>query len=128
MYRVTDTFAHESHVRALGGNRSCARCHPGADTPKTRTDSKPCRECHAAEISQDTRVKVTIEMAPGLAPGYRAAMHGLCIQCHVAHEIEKAVETPYLGRCTACHRDMTGEGEDMRLREGWALAASLGMP
>lgn len=128
MYRVTDTFAHEGHVRALGGNRSCARCHAAADIPKTRTDSKPCRDCHAAEIMQDTRVKVTIEMAPGLAPGYRAAMHGLCVQCHVAHEVEKAVETPYLGRCTACHRDMTGEGEGMRLREGWTLAASSGMP
>jgi hypothetical protein len=121
MYRTTDIFSHTGHVRALGDNHACVRCHVDAATPKTRTASKACRDCHAKEIAESTRVKDTLELRPGVAPGYRAAMHGLCARCHLEHEKEKAVEEPYLSRCTACHRDRTGEDEALRLREGWML-------
>jgi len=125
MYRDTDTFVHDRHVTALGSNHSCARCHADAATPKTRAASKPCQDCHKAEVSPVTRVVKTLELPAGVAVGYRAAMHGLCVTCHKQHETEQAVEEPYLSRCTACHRNFSGEGEEMRLREGWSQAAAM---
>ena len=39
--------------RVLGGNRSCARCHEDRDRrPRPRAESKPCADCHKAEIAQ----------------------------------------------------------------------------
>jgi len=73
-------------------------------------------------------VRDTLELPTGIAAGYRAAMHGLCIRCHEDHEREQAIEKPYLSRCTTCHRDRTGKGEDLRLREGWTLSANLEIP
>jgi hypothetical protein len=128
MYRATDTYSHQEHVRVLGGNDSCSRCHADSRAAKTRQDSKPCQECHAADTAEQTRVEVTVSMPPGMAPGYRTALHGLCIGCHLEHETEQAVEQPYLSRCTACHRGHSPAGEEMRLREGWSLSARLDLP
>jgi Ni/Fe-hydrogenase subunit HybB-like protein len=124
MYRETDTFSHASHVRALDGNRSCERCHQDAATAKDRLGSKPCKECHTGRSLQDSSVVPAVDRLPGIAPGYRAAMHGLCISCHLEHERKEGIEEPYLSRCTACHRSRVAGGEDLRLREGWAV----GMP
>jgi hypothetical protein len=130
MYRATDTYSHAHHVAALGGNRSCARCHPDATTAKTREASTSCASCHQAEIVPEERTLVRFdnELPPGLAPGYRAAMHGLCIRCHVSHETREAAQEPYLGRCTACHRGHSPAGEELRLREGRTLNARLELP
>ena len=68
------------------------------------------------------------DLPPGVAPGYRAAMHGLCVRCHTEHETKEAVEEPYLSRCAACHRGHSPGGEEMRLREGWQLSARLELP
>jgi len=120
MYRPTDTYDHEEHVAALGGNRSCERCHDDPRAPKTREASKPCADCHKAERSKTTLVKAELDLPPGVATGYREAMHGLCIRCHLDHEKKEAVEQPWLSRCANCHRGHTPDGEEMRLREGWA--------
>jgi Ni/Fe-hydrogenase subunit HybB-like protein len=130
MYRDTDVYSHAHHVRALGGNRSCVRCHEDPTAAKTREASKACVECHKAEIIPEERTLVRFEndLPPGIAPGYRAAMHGLCIRCHVDHETREAVEQPYLGRCAACHRGHSPDGEELRLREGWSLSARLELP
>jgi len=128
MYRATDTYSHDQHVRVLGGNRSCARCHEDATEAKSRAASKPCVDCHKADLAQQTLVKAENDLPPGVAPGYRAAMHGLCVRCHVDHEKAEAVEKPYLGRCAACHRGHSPGGEELRLREGWSLNARLELP
>jgi hypothetical protein len=122
MYRATDTYDHEQHVAALDGNRSCERCHLDPSAPKTRAGSLACAECHAADASANSRVRASLDLPQGVAPGYRAAMHGLCVDCHLHHEAEQAVPEPNLSRCAACHRGHSPEGEEMRVREGWSLA------
>jgi hypothetical protein len=126
MYRTTDTFDHERHVAALGTNASCMRCHPDPGKPKTRAAATACASCHAADASPTARVKVTIRLPQGIAVGYRAAMHGLCITCHRAYEKEKGIEQVTLSRCPNCHREATPNGDDLRLRKGWVLASYRG--
>lgn len=118
MYSPTDTFDHQRHTDALGANGSCRRCHPDARAAKTREGSARCAECHARETFA---FPVELPKSPlplGVAPGYRAAMHGLCIPCHRAEEAVRPVRGPYLSRCPACHREASPDGDDLRLREG----------
>jgi Ni/Fe-hydrogenase subunit HybB-like protein len=133
MYRCTDIFDHEHHVATLGDNASCARCHGRPDAPKTRQHATACRECHAAEIidcfTEERHPCVAhthegdyecggchdsmtegIAGAPldhrsrcGIAPGYRFAMHRMCIECHCVHQAEVGVEDPHMTRCGCCH-------------------------
>ena len=70
------------------------------DRPITLASRAAVRQGPAADSN-------TLHHPPGIAAGYRDAMHGLCIRCHIEHEQRQAVEEPYLGRCTACHRDHT---------------------
>jgi hypothetical protein len=128
MYRTTDIFHHARHVRALGGNGSCVRCHADPAVPKTRVAGKPCAECHQGEQGRFNPGGTGADGIPGMAPGYRAAMHGLCLECHRDHEAEKQVEQPYLSRCHACHRDPSYTGEELRRREGWVLASKVSLP
>jgi len=110
MYRVTDTFDHAPHVGELGGNHACERCHDAAQ-PKSRSTAASCESvgCHAAETSQQARIQKTGNFPPGMAPGYREALHGLCIHCHQSHEAEQAVAEPYLSRCAWCHEAKASE-------------------
>ncbi len=105
---------------ALGRNGSCESCHRRPKEPKTRAAAKPCDDCHARDVSRTARfqVKTRDGLQPGVAPGYRAAMHGLCISCHREHEQKNAVTQFTLSRCPNCHRDASSLGEDLRLREG----------
>lgn len=125
MYRATDTFTHDRHTGPLGSNRSCARCHRDG-REKTRAASTPCGDCHERDRSRRTEVKPSGVFAEGIASGYVAAMHGLCISCHAKHEAAAPLAaTPYLSRCPACHREISNDGKEMRVREGAILAASL---
>ena len=104
MYRVTDTFGHRPHVVSLGGNRSCRSCHP-ADQAKSRATATSCDAagCHGTETSGQAAIERTGRHGAGMAPGYRTAMHGLCIHCHQAQERAEHAAEPYLSRCTWCH-------------------------
>ncbi len=108
MYAVTDTFAHQTHVAALKGNASCARCHT-AGKARTRALALACDDpaCHGRDVSTTAVAINRSKLPPGFAPGYRRAMHTLCIGCHTRHEQKTGVTTPYLSRCTTCHRDRT---------------------
>jgi Ni/Fe-hydrogenase subunit HybB-like protein len=123
MYASTDTFDHAKHVAALGANDSCARCHPDPGRPKTRAASTPCRDCHARDISPTAAVKDTMHLPAGIAVGYRAALHGLCIDCHREEDTKHNASAPYLSRCPNCHRQKTPHGDELRLREGWSMAS-----
>jgi hypothetical protein len=139
MYRCTDIFDHQDHVEILGANSSCERCHKEPGGAKSRATSTPCLECHAADMVDcfteerhpcvsDSRVGDTDcsgchEFTPdaaaqgeawhrarcGVAPGYRLAMHRLCIECHCAEESEIGAQEPYLSRCSCCHRGAGSE-------------------
>jgi Ni/Fe-hydrogenase subunit HybB-like protein len=139
MYRCTDTFGHEEHVLALGENASCDRCHPTAENVATRAEAKPCIDCHQSDIVESFAAKqhrrassnalgdiecegchsalaasdgggvVDPRSVQGIAPGYRLAMHQLCVECHSEHEAKAAVEEPTMTRCGFCHRGVEAE-------------------
>ena len=73
-------------------------------------------------------MEATLAMQPGMAPGYRAAMHGLCVTCHRDHEQSEGVAEPFLSRCAGCHRGHSPEGEEIRVWEGWNLATNRTRP
>lgn len=103
MYRTTDTFRHQVHISNLGGNASCARCHRPTVNGTETTRVRSCSDCHV----DDTRALFTAEpgfgVTEGAAPGYRRAMHRLCIDCHRRHEAETGVDEASLSRCATCH-------------------------
>jgi Ni/Fe-hydrogenase subunit HybB-like protein len=133
MYRCTDIFDHQEHVATLGANESCQRCHRDPAVGKARATATPCLECHASDIIDcfteerhpcvshshvgDTDCSGCHDFDPaatvrddtwhrqrcGVAPGYRLAMHRLCIDCHCVEESEAGAQQPYLSRCSCCH-------------------------
>ena len=123
MYRSTDTFDHARHVRAHDESLSCAVCHQDRGAARTRAASKACGSCHQASPPHLTRVRVTREAEPGLAPGYEKAMHGLCLGCHREEEKEIAVADQYLSRCATCHRNEFASDAEMRQSPPFAVVA-----
>ena len=124
MFRWTDTFDHARHVTAHGGPLSCSVCHRDRAAPRTRAGSRACASCHPTTPSDLTRVRVTREAEPGLAPGYEKAMHGLCLTCHRNEEKEVAAADRSLGRCTTCHRNEFASEQEMRGTPPFALVAA----
>ncbi|MCG6962031.1 MAG: Ni/Fe-hydrogenase cytochrome b subunit [Acidobacteria bacterium] len=112
MYAATDTFAHQPHVEGLGGNASCTKCHQAGTAP-ARASARACDApaCHGGDVSTAAVAINRSKLPAGYAPGYRRAMHTLCIGCHTRHEQKTKVTTPYLSRCTTCHRDRAVEPE-----------------
>jgi Ni/Fe-hydrogenase subunit HybB-like protein len=124
MHRTTDTFSHASHVAAHGQEASCALCHQDPDAPKTRAGSRSCDSCHRPVAAALTRVHASEEQTPGLAPSYERAMHGLCIECHRAHEAKVGAAEPYLSRCANCHRPEFS-GPSLRQHDLWPAAMTV---
>jgi len=133
MYEVTDTFSHEMHETALGGRESCVSCHIETDVAKDRTSAKSCDECHIFASPEETLVRVSADLGAGLAPGYKDALHGLCLGCHTTEDEARGAPEPYLGRCETCHRSDTGTKSELirRAREtfdtGFKQTAAVGM-
>jgi Ni/Fe-hydrogenase subunit HybB-like protein len=114
MYEATDTFDHARHVRAHKGEESCVVCHADRAAARDRAGSKPCDDCHKPIAQEITRVRVKGSYSPGIAPGYKQALHSLCIDCHREHEQAQGITEPYLSRCASCHRDQFGDEDEMR--------------
>jgi Ni/Fe-hydrogenase subunit HybB-like protein len=109
MYDSTATFSHASHVRAEGGDRGCAKCH-AAGVVKTYATATACADCHRTPA-----VVRPVLAGPYArwrnAPGYAAAMHGLCIPCHRRAVTEHPTQYPVaMTRCAWCH-DVDRAGE-----------------
>jgi Ni/Fe-hydrogenase subunit HybB-like protein len=102
MYRETDVFDHEAHVVRLEGNSSCVRCHRDPGAGRTRASATPCDECHATEVHPQAGVVAASGERSGIAPGYRHAMHRMCVGCHATER--KPDAEPVLERCETCHR------------------------
>ena len=113
MYEVTDTFSHQVHEDELGGRESCVNCHAETDESKDRASARPCDDCHRFASPTETLIRVTADLDPGLAPGYKDALHGLCLGCHTAEDEARGASEPYLGRCETCHRAAFGDKNEL---------------
>lgn len=110
-FEPTPLFDHNRHVKYLDGNAGCTECHPDSTVAKTFDTAAACADCHADDAPSGSRVKLT---AAGrrTAPGYREALHELCISCHKeADEKDRAAaaapNTPNVGSladCATCHQ------------------------
>jgi len=125
MYRVTDIFDHSRHVKAHGQKQSCAVCHVDPGAAKDRAGSKACDTCHQPVGRNAVFLDPPRDQEPGMAPGYKKAMHELCITCHLVKEKEIGVEEPYLSLCTNCHRGEFADEVELRRSVGWPAAAMV---
>ena len=125
MYRTTDTFSHASHERALGDRASCVECHADPASAKTRAGARACDDCHRPAAGTPSRVVITRELDPGLAPGYIDAMHGLCRDCHARTAAAEGPDT--LNECATCHRTGLSDRDDL-IRRSLDLIASAEDP
>ncbi len=106
MYETTDTFQHMLHISKLGGNASCAVCHGEGPGRKSRDTSLACFQCHGDMVVSGSIIPTKEEGLTGFAPGYKDAMHGLCIGCHSKlAATEPARYGKEFARCDVCHRD-----------------------
>lgn len=106
MFSATDTFDHNYHVEKMGGNSACIECHTDPGEVKNRQTAKACLDCHQKMPQKEALVSVGNEPVLDEAPGYKDAMHGLCIDCHKKEEKRKPVEYKELSVCGACHREL----------------------
>jgi hypothetical protein len=103
MFSPRDTFNHGLHVDKMGGNEACIKCHKDNSIPKSRLTATPCLACHDDMKVEGSMVDPGSSMVLDWAPGYKDAMHNLCIKCHEKNE------NPELSKCEACHREMEPE-------------------
>ncbi len=118
MLLPTKLFDHQWHARKLGLDRGCrSKCHLSRENTKA---VRACRECHVKMRADETMIKGTGDWVE--APGYKQAMHGLCIPCHARNQKEadaekdvaelakaKASKEIRLDQCAACHRRLPEE-------------------
>jgi len=100
MFEVTDTFGHRFHVQRLGGNQGCSQCHTDPGGIKCRKTATDCAVCHTGMAVKKSMIQPKGGLR-GLAPGYRDAMHRLCIGCHESATGKAA--GPNMARCDTCH-------------------------
>ncbi len=108
LYLPTRIFDHVRHVRKLGGNAACARCHPAGAPPEAETAEK-CSGCHRKDMMARNETVTRFESLD--APGYRESAHTLCIGCHRKEAENPAVGKPDLFRCATCHHSVVPHGE-----------------
>jgi len=99
-YQSSSIFDHSLHQEALGGNGSCLECHEAEEHAKLTAEI--CQDCH------DTMVPGEEEKAFSmLAPSYKDAMHGRCLDCHEEQALEQ--ERSELALCSTCHTNIPEE-------------------
>ena len=103
-YETTRIFDHDAHQAALRSEGGCPECH-GKGAEKVLYPAKPCEKCHKKDMVAS--VQVVRSFRSLLAPGYRRAMHGMCIPCHRDKAKDAKLNKPDLFRCGACHNEGT---------------------
>jgi hypothetical protein len=117
MYLARDIFSHRGHVKHLGDKEACIKCHTDPALPKVERNTTPCASCHPEMRAKESLIAtpITAGRTPGhKAPGYRAAMHKLCIDCHKKNEDQ----IKGLAGCTTCHRDLPNLTSMSRVESG----------
>jgi len=100
MYYPTSIFDHSQHQQVLGGNQACSECHANEHTAATAT---ACKTCHDEMIPDQNEEEFNY-----FAPGYKDAMHGLCISCH--EDQAEQLEKTEMDQCATCHHAQTEDG------------------
>ncbi len=99
-YQSTLIFDHSLHQEALGGNASCLECH---DTQEhIQLTAGICQDCHEEMVANEGQAAFSM-----LAPSYKDAMHGRCLDCHEGQALEQ--ERPELALCSTCHTNVPEE-------------------
>ncbi len=113
MNAKSDAFNHEKHMswvaeeKKLDGfypeNRSCVFCHDPAG-PKSAETAKSCLECHKDDMAivKDWAYATEPDVDIRYPIPYRDAMHGLCIKCHAAKQVE--LGKTGMDECAHCHQ------------------------
>ncbi|MBN1453899.1 MAG: polysulfide reductase NrfD [Anaerolineales bacterium] len=86
-------FDHNIHQDALGGNESCLECHTQEHVKLT---AAICQDCHETMVPAEGQTIFNM-----LAPSYKDAMHGRCLNCHEEQSLEQ--NKPELALCSTCH-------------------------
>jgi Ni/Fe-hydrogenase subunit HybB-like protein len=106
MYETTDIFDHALHVNKLGSNAACVVCHAADPLRKSRATALACWQCHGDMVVSGSILPTTSGKLRGFAPGYREALHGLCMSCHERLSREEPEKYgPEFARCDVCHRE-----------------------
>ena len=102
MHLSHDIFSHRAHVKHLGGNEGCAKCHKDPALAKVAENTTACASCHPGMRARESLVRAggAGQRLGHRAPGYRTSMHKLCISCHKKSE----ARVKGLNHCTTCHR------------------------
>ncbi len=95
MARPTSIFDHTLHQKKLDGNSSCLKCHVEEHTGH---NTQACQECHETMAANRDGGRPFNHFAPG----YKNAMHGVCITCH--EQKAEQQNKPELAQCPACHK------------------------
>jgi Ni/Fe-hydrogenase subunit HybB-like protein len=92
-YQPVSIFDHSIHQQALGGNESCLECHTQEHVKLT---AEICQDCHESMLPGNGQAVFNM-----LAPSYKDAMHGRCLDCHKQQALEQ--DRPELALCSTCH-------------------------
>jgi hypothetical protein len=93
-HQSSSIFNHELHQQALGGNESCLECHDSME--HTKLTAAICQDCHEGMVPGKGEAAFSM-----MAPGYKNAMHGRCLDCHEQQALEQ--DRPELALCSTCH-------------------------
>ena len=124
MYLPTLLFDHQWHASKLGHRAGCKKtCHL-----TSRGRIRACKECHTQMRPAGTLIRGKGDWVR--APGYKAAMHGLCVGCHAREQKKSDAEkkpgeatdprATRLDQCAFCHKRLPDEirGEIQLLHSG----------
>jgi hypothetical protein len=92
-HQPASIFYHTVHQQALGENESCQECHTQEHVKQT---AGICQDCHESMLPAENETVFNM-----LAPAYKDAMHGRCLDCHEQQALEQ--DRPELALCSTCH-------------------------
>ena len=100
MERETNIFDHGLHAKRVEQGPGCSACHEPGFPPGDASHTKPCLKCHTKMVPSGSIILPKSAPWLGRAPGYKKAMHNLCIPCHKKNA---DVGKQDLWRCATCH-------------------------
>jgi hypothetical protein len=93
-HQSASIFDHSLHQSASGGNDGCTECHVTREHVKLTAEI--CQDCHESMVPVEGHAAFDM-----LAPSYKDAMHGRCLDCHEKQALEQ--DRPELALCSTCH-------------------------